>query len=191
MISPPVLYSKRRLLFQRLRGTRGMLARHHIHTVGGFFFLHNFRKVSFGRFRPIGCWWRDEHFNLYWTVWTTPTRFTVAFVQVVTKLEANSITIYCNVAYQHFNWFIINSYWIRKRVLVSIQHLLTPWPEHSRLLWFVGHLVWSMCGKILEQVWLRQMRFSPHGVPSQTRPIREGSIASSALLDEGRWMDLK
>jgi hypothetical protein len=47
---------------------------------------------------------------------------------------------------------------------------LTPFPEHSILLWFVGHFDVSMYGKMLTHVWLTQTRFVPHGVPSSTRP---------------------
>lgn len=47
---------------------------------------------------------------------------------------------------------------------------LTPCSEHSWPCLFVGHLVWSTCGKRLTHVWLRQIKLSPHGVPSLTRP---------------------
>lgn len=44
------------------------------------------------------------------------------------------------------------------------------------LLWFVGHFVWSMYGKMLTHVWFTQTRFTPHGVPSWTRPFSVYSL---------------
>lgn len=47
--------------------------------------------------------------------------------------------------------------------------IVTPWPEHSNFLWLLGHLVRSIWGNILVQVWLRQTKLSPQGVPSITK----------------------
>lgn len=47
---------------------------------------------------------------------------------------------------------------------------LTPRLLHSWPRLLVGHLVWSTCGNMLTHVWLRQIKFSPHGVPSLTKP---------------------
>lgn len=59
---------------------------------------------------------------------------------------------------------------------------LTPFPEHSALLWFAGHFDVSMYGKRLTHVWLTQTRFSPQGVPSRTRPCSGNSVGSSVPL---------
>jgi len=39
--------------------------------------------------------------------------------------------------------------WHKRSLDSKNTHLLTPCPEHSKLLWLLGHFPWSICGKML------------------------------------------
>lgn len=142
---------------------------HLVPTVGGFFLRHPYRQIVhvhlaliMGRRRQRMRSNRDD-LDGNWAIRPWPTGFTETRVGVCAKLQIRTV---------RFRVLFFCANWKRLKAAGELK-ALTPFPEHSLSLSFVGHFVWSMCGNMLVHVWLTQIRLSPHGVPSRTRPYRK------------------